>query len=91
MFFIKERIFKMILSVITAYFVGKLVGLGVCGIIAWFFVEVLGGILTMIIDNFFLVLTLTIVVPFVIYWLGMGLGKFLELFEVPPDYFKKRL
>ena len=81
----------MILSVITAYFVGKIVGLGVCGIIAWFFVEVLGGILTMIIDNFFLVLTLAIVVPFIIYWLGMGLGKIFEFFKAPPGYFKERL
>lgn len=81
----------MILSVIAAYFVGKIVGLGICGIIAWFFVEVLGGILTMIIDNFFLILTLAIVVPFVIYWLGMGLGKIFEFFKAPPGYFKKRL
>ena len=81
----------MILSVIAAYFVGKLVGLGICGIIAWFFVEVLGGILNAILENWLIVLTAIIVVPFVIYWLGMGLGKFLELFEVPPDYFKKRL
>lgn len=81
----------MILSVIAAYFVGKIVGLGICGIIAWFFVEVLGGILNAILENWLIVLTAIIVVPFVIYWLGMGLGKFLELFEVPPDYFKKKL
>ena len=81
----------MILSVIAAYFVGKIIGLGICGIIAWFFVEVLGGILNAILENWLIVLTAIIVVPFVIYWLGMGLGKFLELFEVPPDYFKKRL
>ena len=67
----------MILSVIAAYFVGKLVGLGICGIIAWFFVEVLGGILNAILENWLIVLTAIIVVPFVIYWLGMGLGKFL--------------
>ena len=81
----------MILSVIAAYFVGKIIGLGICGIIAWFFVEVLGGILNAILEHWLIVLTAIIVVPFVIYWLGMGLGKFLELFEVPPDYFKKRL
>ena len=81
----------MILSVIAAYFVGKIIGLGICGIIAWFFVEVLGGILNAFLENWLIVLTAIIVVPFVIYWLGMGLGKFLELFEVPPDYFKKRL
>ena len=81
----------MILSVIAAYFVGKVIGLGICGIIAWFFVEVLGGILNAILENWLIVLTAIIVVPFVIYWLGMGLGKFLELFEVPPDYFKKKL
>lgn len=81
----------MILSVIAAYFVGKIIGLGICGIIAWFFVEVLGGILNAILENWLIVLTAIIVVPFVIYWLGMGLGKFLELLEVPPDYFKKRL
>ena len=81
----------MILSVIAAYFVGKLVGLGICGIIAWFFVEVLGGILNAILENWLIVLTAIIVVPFVIYWLGMGLGKFLGLFEVPPDYFKNKL
>ena len=81
----------MILSVIAAYFVGKIVGLGICGIIAWFFVEVLGGILNAILENWLIVLTAIIVVPFVIYWLGMGLGKFLEFFKAPPDYFKKRL
>ncbi|MBR1721769.1 MAG: hypothetical protein IJ727_04695 [Treponema sp.] len=81
----------MILSVIAAYFVGKIVGLGICGIIAWFFVEVLGGILSAILENWLIVLTAIIVVPFVIYWLGMGLGKFLELFKAPPDYFKERL
>lgn len=81
----------MILSVIAAYFVGKIIGLGICGIIAWFFVEVLGGILNAILEHWLIVLTAIIVVPFVIYWLGMGLGKFLELFEVPPDYFKKKL
>ena len=81
----------MILSVIAAYFVGKMVGLGICGIIAWFFVEVLGGILNAILENWLIVLTAIIVVPFVIYWLGMGLGKFLGLFEVPPDYFKNKL
>ena len=81
----------MILSVIAAYFVGKIVGLGICGIIAWFFVEVLSGILNAILENWLIVLTAIIVVPFVIYWLGMGLGKFLELFEVPPDYFKNKL
>ncbi len=81
----------MILSVIAAYFVGKIVGLGICGIIAWFFVEVLGGILNAILENWLIVLTAIIVVPFVLYWLAMGLGKFFELTEAPPDYFEKRL
>lgn len=81
----------MILSVIAAYFVGKIVGLGICGIIAWFFVEVLGGILNAILENWLIVLTTIIVVPFVIYWLGMGLGKIFEFFKAPPDYFKERL
>ena len=72
----------MIASLIFAFFLGKLTALGIMGILAWFFFEFLGGILTLIIDNWYIVLTAVIVIPFVLYWLAQGLIEFLKLFQV---------
>ena len=78
----------MILSIICGYFLGKLIGLGVLGLLAWFFIEVLGGILAFILENWIYFLIAVIVIPFALYWITIGIGKFLELFELPEEYLK---
>jgi len=79
----------MIASLIFAFFLGKLTALGIMGILAWFFFEFLGGILTLIIDNWYIVLTAVIVIPFVLYWIAIGIGKFFEFTIKLENYLKK--
>ena len=81
--------FKMLLTLIISFIIGKIIGLGVLGLLAWLFFEVLGGILTAIIDNWFIVLIATIVIPFALYWITMGLGKLMELLT-PKNYKSKK-
>ena len=69
----------MIASLIFAFFLGKLTALGIMGILAWFFFEFLGGILTLIIDNWYIVLTAVIVIPVVLYWIT---GCLIEIFKL---------
>lgn len=52
------------------------------GILAWFFFEFLGGIIGLLIDNWYIVLTLAIVIPVILYWLAEGLIWFLKLIQV---------
>ena len=78
--YIEERKLKMILSLIVAYIMGKVIGLGVLGLMAWFFIEVLGAILTLIIENWIYVLLAVIIIPFVLYWIAIGLAKLMEFF-----------
>ena len=59
---------------------GKVIGLGVLGLMAWFFIEVLGAILTLIIENWIYVLLAVIIIPFVLYWIAIGLAKLMEFF-----------
>ena len=72
----------MIASLIFAFFLGKLTALGIMGILAWFFFEFLGGIIGLLIDNWYIVLALTIVIPVILYWLAEGLFWFLKLIQV---------
>ena len=77
----------MLLTLIVSFIIGKIIGLGILGLLAWLFFEVLGGILTVIIDNWFIVLIATIVIPFVLYWTLMGIGKFFQMINRFPKIF----